>query len=40
MQKEGKTIAEINITIPIYKKIRNKKPFDGTPTLDLTAPVG
>ena len=39
MQKEGKTTGEINITIEIDKKIRKRKPLDGTPSLQFATPV-
>ena len=39
LQKEGKTTGEINITLQIDKKIRKKMPLDGTPSVDLAAPI-
>ena len=30
----------MNITIQIDTEIRKKKPFDGTPSLELAVPVG
>ena len=38
-KKKEKTTTGINITIRIDTKIRKKKPFDGTPSLELAAPV-
>ena len=40
LQKEGKTTGEINITIQVDKKIRKKKPLNGTPSsVQLVASV-
>ena len=35
-----KLTGEINITIQIDKKIRKKKTMNGTPSVELAAPLG